>query len=114
MSKFDAEDYMKKIYMPYLTADIKDGITLEQFKDIVRKEKLDEIPNGDGYGGYRHIELYPSRFDGLAWHVVIIMENGRYCLTSTGERGSRGYSYYFEDENIAFAHFVAFLRSLKN
>lgn len=110
---FNAIDHINDFYLTYLTDEIKTGITVEEFKSIVQNEKLDQIPDGDGYGGYREIKLFPPIIEGHAWTEVIATENNQFVITGTGERGTRGHSYYFEEESIALAHFVAVLRALK-
>ena len=47
----------EKYYLPYFNG-IENGIDKTMFNEIVKRENLDKIPDGDGYGGYRKIVFF--------------------------------------------------------
>lgn len=111
----------EKYYLPYFNG-IENGIDKTMFNEIVKREHLDKIPDGDGYGGYRKIVFSEGEMIGRAWvnavfqtELIIGKETKAfYVVTCTGERGSEGERCYFEVENIALAYLIAHLRSMKN
>lgn len=110
---FNALEYWRNMYTPYLQG-IEDGIDVKRFWEIVRAEKLDKIPDGDGYGGYRKIILLPCNTICYSWTELLVEENGKFGVTATGERGGRGSINYFDTKEKALAYLIARLRWLKN
>ena len=109
---FNALEYWKNMYTPYLYG-VEDGVNVKRFWIIVKGEKLDKIPDGDGYGGFRKIELLPSNNLCYPWTELLVEENGKFGVTATGERGGRGSIDYFDTKEKALAFLVARLRWLK-
>ena len=101
---------------------LEEGLDKNRFKQIVKNEKLDNIPDGDGYGSYREIVFSEREMVGRAWTVAIfpcsiMVDNNPqtfFVVTGTGERGSEGERCYFKKEDKALAYFCAWLRSMKN
>lgn len=69
---------------------------------------------GDGYGGYRKIVLLPCNMICYSWIELLVEENGKFGVTSTGERGGRSSIDYFDTKEKALAFLVARLRCLKD
>ena len=111
----------EKYYLPFFNG-IENGIDKTMFNEIVKREHLDKIPDGDGYGGYRKIVFSEGEMIGRAWVIAIFQTEliidketkAFYVVTGTGERGSEGERCYFEAENLALAYLIAHLRSIKN
>ncbi len=110
---FNVLEYLQNMYTPYLRG-IEEGINVEKFWEIVSTENLDKILDGDGYGGYRKIELLPPYDTCQPWTELLVEENGRFGVTGTGERGGRGSIDYFDTKEKALAFLIARLRWLKD
>ena len=106
--------------MPYFSG-VENGIDRKRFDEIVSSEHLDQIPDGDGYGGVRKIVFSEAEMVGYPWTIALLTReltiDGKlqkwFEVNGTGERGSAGTGCYFEEESYALAYMVAWLRSAK-
>lgn len=109
-----------KNFIPFFNG-LEDGIDKNTFKQIIKKEHLNSIPDGDGYG-YRKIVFSEREMVGRAWTMAIfpcriIVDNNPqtfFVVTGTGERGVEGSRCYFKEKDKALSYFCAWLRSMKN
>lgn len=108
-------------YIPFLNG-LEGGISKKTLEQIIKQERLDTIPDGEGYGGYRTIVFTERETIGRAWTLAtfpcrVVIDNSPknlFVVTATGERGREGERCYFTSEDEALTYFCAWLRYMKN